>query len=78
MLGLFKVTRGLALQSPLCNVEILNLLLNELTGVTEAVQLQWHGAVFRLAAPLHTMYRSTPSTGIASSSETIGKVIILF
>lgn len=63
---LFKVTKGLRLWSPLCNVKILNFLQNELTGVTEAVQLQWHRDVFRLAASLHAMFGSVPSTGIAS------------
>ena len=78
---LFKVSKGLGLRSPLCNVEILNLLLNELTWVIEAVQLRWHGAIFRLAALLHAMCRSILSRGIASSretSETVGKVIIFF
>lgn len=75
----FKVTKGLGLQFSLCSAAVLNLLLNELTGVTETFQLQWHGAVFRLAAPLPTVYRSITSTEIFSFSyisKTVGKVIV--
>lgn len=75
----FEVTKGLDLQSSLCNAEVLNLLLNELTGVMKKIQLQCHGAVFRLVAPLPTMYRSITSTGIFSfryMSKTMGKIII--